>query len=83
MSLAKDFANESVVRNRSQIQTIIDALSGNDLRDFIEALNNREIANAAIARVMERRGFKLDAKRVSEYRLGNNKYELDGKHVSK
>jgi hypothetical protein len=83
MSLAKDFAVESVGRNRSQIQMIIDALSGDDLRDFIEALNDRNIPNAAIARVMERRGFNLDAKRVSEYRLGNKKYGLDGKHVSK
>jgi hypothetical protein len=83
MSLAKDFAVESVVRSRSQIQTIIDALSGNDLRDFIEALNDRNIPNAAIARVMERRGFNLDQKRVSEYRLGSKKYGLDGKHVAK
>ena len=71
MSLAKDFAVESVVRSRSQIQTIIDALSGNDLRDFIEALNDRNIPNAAIERVMERRGINLDQKRVSEYRLGS------------
>jgi hypothetical protein len=83
MSLAKDFAVESVGRNRSQIQLIIEQLSGNDLRDFIEALNDRNIPNAAIARVMERRGFKLDAKRVSEYRLGSNKYGLDGKYVAK
>jgi hypothetical protein len=32
---------------------------------------------------MERRGFNLDAKRVSEYRLGSKKYGLDGKHVAK
>ncbi len=78
MSLLEEIAGEASPR-RSQIQVIIDQLSGDDLRDFIEALNNRDIPHVAIARVMERRGFKLDAKRVSEYRLGSMRYGNDGK----
>jgi hypothetical protein len=83
MSLATDFANESTPRKRSQIDMIVAQLSGDDLRDFIEALNDRSVPNAAIARVMTRRGFPLDAKRVSEYRLGVRKLGLDGNYVSK
>jgi hypothetical protein len=83
MGLATDFVNESNQKKRSQIDTIVAQLSGDDLRDFIEALNDRNIPNAAIARVMTRRGFPLDAKRVSEYRLGARKLGMDGKYVAK
>lgn len=78
MKLLEEIQGEGGSR-RSQLSVIIEALSGDDLRDFIEALNNKHIPHVAIARVMQRRGFKLDPKRVSEYRLGSMRYGSDGK----
>ena len=83
MSLAKDFADETMSKRRSQIDTIVMQLPKDDLRDFVEALNDPKIPNAAIARVMTRRGFPLDAKRVSDYRLGVRKLDKEGFYVAK
>lgn len=81
MGLAEEFAEGE--RRRSQIDRIVIALDRDDLRDFVQALNNHDIPSTTIARVMERRGFVLDARRVSEYRSGRRCLREDGSYVAK
>lgn len=80
MGLAEEFAEGR--RRRSQIDRIVLALDREDVKDFVNALNNNEIPAATIARVMQRRGFDLDARRVSEYRSGVRRLREDGSYVS-
>lgn len=83
MGLADEITG-SVVRRRNEIERAIDALTGDDLRDFIAALNNESVPPSAISKALANRGILLDARRISDYRNngGRIRYGLDGKRVA-
>ena len=69
--------------HKGQIERVIKQLSGDDLADFINALNNHAIPAPALCRAMSNRGYEIDPRRINEYR--NNKfkhYGIDGKRVT-
>ena len=84
MSLVNEIKQEQIARKRNQIELVIDQLSGDDLTDFINALNDDLIPAAVLSRVLARRNIKLDKRRISEYRNNGGliRYGLDGKRVS-
>ena len=84
MSLVNEIKQEQIARKRNQIELVIDQLSGDDLTDFINALNDDLIPAAVLSRVLARRNIKLDKRRISDYRNNGGlvRYGLDGKRVS-
>lgn len=83
MGLADEIASLRTDR-RSEIERAIAQLSGNDLKDFVTALNNVGVPASAISRALAKRKITLDPRRISEYRNngGRIRYGLDGKRVS-
>jgi hypothetical protein len=84
MSLSNEIQQEQVACKRNQIELVIDQLSGDDLTDFINALNDDLIPAAILSRVLARRNIRLDKRRISDYRNNGGlvRYGLDGKRVS-
>jgi hypothetical protein len=84
MGLLDEIEHERSVSKRNQIELVIDQLEGDDLKDFINALNDDSIPASVLSRVMARRNIKLNLKRISEYRNNGGivRYGLDGKRVS-
>lgn len=80
MDLAGEF--QAYEGRLSQIERILKALDDKDRRDFINALNDPNIPSVAISRVMQRRGYTLDARRVSDYRNGFRRLGEDGNYVA-
>lgn len=56
--------------NRSRIAEILDDLSKEDRKDFIEALNDHSIPASNISKAMAKRGYKLAINVISRYRRG-------------
>ena len=84
MGLIDEIEQEQVASKRNQIELVIDQLSGDDVADFVNALNDDLIPSAVLSRVLARRNIKLDKRRISEYRNNGGlvRYGLDGKRVS-
>jgi hypothetical protein len=84
MGLLDEIEHERFVSKRNQIELVIDQLEGDDLKDFINALNDDAVPASVLSRVMARRNIKLDLKRISEYRNNGGivRYGLDGKRVA-
>lgn len=71
-NLADEFSDEGKQTNqrKSRITSIVEQLSDDDRRDFLAALDDRNVPAIAIIRVMKRRGFALSETVVSNYRRG-------------
>lgn len=70
--LADEFGSESkqTYQRKSRIAEICEQLSDDDRRDFVAALDDKNVPAIAIIRVMKRRGFSLSESIVSNYRRG-------------
>jgi len=82
MGLADEIAS-SVTRRGSEIDRVIAELEGDDLRDFVSALNDPTVSPSAISKALSNRGLLLDQRRISAYRNngGRVRYGLDGRRV--
>lgn len=58
------------------LQTIADALTGEDRTDFVEALHDKSVSAYALAKVLNRRGFTISPSLISTYRRGGLSYEV-------
>lgn len=56
--------------NKSRIAEIIEDLSKEDRKDFIDALNDYSIPASNISKAMAKRGYKLAINVISRYRRG-------------
>lgn len=83
MSLADDIQNQVDMNDLGKFRNLIKSLDKQDLEDFINAVNNKDIPAVPITKALELRGYTLDPKRINEYRRGMNrvKYGTDGKRV--
>lgn len=59
-----------------KIARIVASMPRQDALDFITALNDATIGNTAIARVLQKNGYDINDKIISQYRLGNYKIDL-------
>jgi hypothetical protein len=59
-----------------RLQEIADALSDDDRKDFIDALHDKSVSAYALAKVLNRRGFRVSNSLISVYRRGGLSYEV-------
>lgn len=62
--------------NKPRLQEIADALDGDDRADFIAALNDKTVSAYALAKVLNRRGFRVSNSLITIYRRGALSYEV-------
>ncbi len=60
----------------SRLQEIADALNGDDRSDFIAALHDKTVSAYALAKVLNRRGFRVSNSLITVYRRGALSYEV-------
>jgi hypothetical protein len=74
VSLGDEFAAEAATRQhngkKTRIAEIMEQLSDEDRAQFQEALDNKNITPSVIETVMTKRGFKLTANMIYNYRQG-------------
>lgn len=58
------------------LQEIADALTGEDRADFIQALHDKSVSAYALAKVLNRRGYRVSNSLISVYRRGGLSYEV-------
>lgn len=77
-SLNDEVQNEILrtIKKKGILQEIADALSGDDRKDFIEALHDKTISSQALAVVLKRRGFIVSNSLILLYRRGGLAYEV-------
>jgi hypothetical protein len=77
-SLNDEVQNEisQTIKKKGVLQEIADALSGDDRKDFIEALHDKTISSQALAVVLKRRGFIVSNSLILSYRRGGLAYEV-------
>lgn len=77
--LSDEIQTELVQSSRTglgRLQEIADALDGDDRTDYITALNDKRISSYALAKVLNRRGFKVSNSLINTYRRGALSYEV-------
>jgi len=62
--------------NRRMLQDIADGLSGDDRKDFIDALHDKSISAQVLVLVLKRRGFAVSNSLISLYRRGGLGYAV-------
>lgn len=61
---------------KPRLQEIADQLSGDDRKDFLEALNDKTISSYSLSLVLKRRGFSVSQSLITVYRRGGLSYEV-------
>lgn len=61
---------------KPRLQEIADGLDGDDRADFIAALNDKTVSAYALAKVLNRRGFRVSNSLITIYRRGALSYEV-------
>lgn len=74
--LFDELQREKVTKRKTQLDAVIEALSPDDLKDFLLLLEDESVPAAALCRVMVRRGHKLNRHAVLDYRHGTFRYEI-------
>ena len=71
--LLSEIKNEKDAKTgkKSKIAEILEAMSAEERKDLIAALDDHGIAASKISRVLARRGVKLSSQVVSRYRRGD------------
>lgn len=84
MSLADDIQNAIDQNDLGVFRNLMKSMNKQDLEDFINAVNNKDVPAVPITKALELRGYTLDPKRINEYRRAMNrvKYGTDGKRVT-
>lgn len=68
-----EIAAENKARNRrTRVEQICESLSNEDKADFLEALNNPNVAASAIIRVMARHDMPISDSAIRLYRQTHN-----------
>jgi hypothetical protein len=65
-------------KRKTQLDVIVESLTGEDLQDFITLIGDDTISATAIARVMQKHGHKLHRHAITEYRRGSFRYNKEG-----
>lgn len=72
------FAEQQKPKRRTQLDVVVEGLIGDDLADLIAMLDDESVSATALARVLQKRGFKVHRQSINDYRRGTFRYTSEG-----
>jgi len=71
-------AEQQKPKRKTQLDVIVESLTGDDLQDFVELIADETVSATALVRVLNKRGFKIHRQAINEYRRGSFRYTIEG-----
>lgn len=71
-------AEQQRPKRRTQLDIVVEGLSGDDLQDFVALLEDESVSATALARVLQKRGYKIHRQSINDYRRGTFRYGSEG-----
>jgi hypothetical protein len=71
-------AEQQKPKKKTQLDVVVESLSGDDLRDFIQLLEDENVSSTALVRVLTKRGFRIHRQGIHDYRRGTFRYTIEG-----